>query len=217
MWEEIQRYIGVTADGTPGPKTGHGIAEKIGLPSGDWKNIQRAVGVSADGIPGNNTARAIMLRLGIWPKEKDVRTFFGNAGENLTIIDLPYPMRLAWSHGQTVSRITCHKYVAEPLKRILKNTLEHYGYERIVKLGLDLFGGCFNDRDKVGGTTKSMHAYGIAVDLDPDRNQLKWGRNKAAFAKSDYDAFWSYVEAEGGYSLGRKKNYDWMHFQFAQL
>ncbi len=28
---------------------------------------------------------------------------------------------------------------------------------------------------------------GTAIDCDPDHNQLKWGRNKAAFARPKYD------------------------------
>ncbi|WP_347138974.1 hypothetical protein [Paracoccus sp. SSK6] len=51
------------------------------------------------------------------------------------------------------------------------------------------------------------------MDLDPERNQLRWGRSRASFAKPDYDAFWSIVEGHGGTSLGRKRDYDWMHFQ----
>ena len=49
-------------------------------------------------------------------------------------------------------------------------------------------------------------------DIDPDNNQLKWGRDRASFAKPVYDKFWNIVENEGWNSLGRTKNYDYMHF-----
>ena len=40
---------------------------------------------------------------------------------------------------------------------------------------------------------------------------------EAVFSGPEYDAFWSIVEKEGAFSLGRERNYDWMHFQFATL
>ena len=62
-----------------------------------------------------------------------------------------------------------------------------------------------------------MHSWGIAVDLNPAQNRLKWDDKKAVFAKPVYLPFWEIVESYGGVSLGREKNFDWMHFQFAKL
>jgi len=53
--------------------------------------------------------------------------------------------------------------------------------------------------------------------MDPDNNQLKWGKDRASFAKPVYNDYWKIVEAEGATSLGRSRNFDWMHFQFADL
>ena len=86
-----------------------------------------------------------------------------------------------------------------------------------IKLRLDRWGGCLNVRKMRGGSSWSMHAWGIAIDFDPDRNQLKWGRDRAVFARPDYDAWWRCWEDEGWTSLGRTKNYDWMHVQAARL
>ena len=66
-----------------------------------------------------------------------------------------------------------------------------------------------------GGSRKSTHAWGIAVDLDPENNRLRWGCDRALFARNEYKAFWEIVEDHGATSLGRSANYDWMHFQFA--
>jgi hypothetical protein len=67
-----------------------------------------------------------------------------------------------------------------------------------------------------GGNAWSMHSWGIAFDFDPDRNQLKWGRDKAAFGRPEYGK-WFELWEEGAISLGRARNFDWMQTQFATL
>jgi len=62
-----------------------------------------------------------------------------------------------------------------------------------------------------------MHAWGVALDFDPNRNQLNWGRDRASFSHPDYDNWWKCWEEEGWISLGRKRNFDWMHIQAARL
>lgn len=155
-----------------------------------------------------------------WPTQANVRSFFGEPGGpqcTAGMVDLPFRMRIAWAPKDTITRFRCHTKVEKPLERIFAATLAHYGAEKITALGLDLFGGCYNLRKMRGGSSYSMHSWGIAVDLDPSRNQLKWGRDKAVFARPEYAKFWEIVEAEGGVSLGRTKNFDWMHFQFARV
>ncbi len=68
-----------------------------------------------------------------------------------------------------------------------------------------------------GGQSYSMHSWGIAIDFDPERNQLKWGRPRARLSHSDAAPFWDAWEAEGWVSLGRARNFDWMHVQAARL
>lgn len=155
-----------------------------------------------------------------WPRQSDVRRVFGEPGNpdcTAGIAELPFPMRIAWDTKQIIRRFRCHVLVKTPMEAIFQKTLAHYGEAKIRKLGLDLFGGCYNLRQMRGGKAWSMHSWGIAVDLDPARNPLNWGRDKAVFARPEYDAFWSIVESEGAVSLGRAANYDWMHFQFARL
>ncbi len=134
-------------------------------------------------------------------------------GSYLVTIKLPYPMRLAWDKRVVVNRMRCHINVADQLTNIFKEILDHYGEQRIKELGIDLFGGCFNYRQMRGGSDWSRHSWGVAVDLDPENNQLRADSTKAKFAKPEYkpmiDIFYKY----GFESLGREKNYDWMHFQ----
>lgn len=150
-----------------------------------------------------------------WPgqTQKEVEAFFGAVGTHQTLLQLPYRHRLAWDKTVQLSRYSCHEKVHDSLSRILTRVLEHYGPERIIELRLDLFGGCFNKRMKKGGTTWSMHAWGVAVDYDPENNQFKWGWEKASFARPEYDEWWKIWEGEGWTGLGRVRNFDWMHIQ----
>ena len=100
---------------------------------------------------------------------------------------------------------------------MLVRVLDHYGPERIRELGLDLFGGCLNVRRMRGGSAWSVHAWGAALDFDPERNQLRWGRARARFARPEYEKWWALWEAEGFLSLGRARDFDWMHVQAARL
>lgn len=154
-----------------------------------------------------------------WPDqdETDLAAFFGAVGKNQTSLALPYPHRIAWDLRQTVHSFTCNARVRDSARRVLTRVFDYYGIERIRELRLDRWGGCLNVRKMRGGSRWSMHSWGIAIDYDPERNQLKWGRDKAAFAQPEYAAWWRFWEEEGWVSLGRTKNYDWMHVQAARL
>jgi hypothetical protein len=154
-----------------------------------------------------------------WPKQdyNSMNEFFGPIGQNQEKLELPYPLVLAWDASSIVKKATCNVKVHKSLYSIFENTLKTYGLKEIKKLRLDNFGGCLNVRKMRGGSSWSIHSWGAAIDLDPDKNQLKWGKDKATFAKKEYEPFWKIVESEGWISLGRKKNYDWMHFQAALL
>jgi hypothetical protein len=66
-----------------------------------------------------------------------------------------------------------HEKVAASATRVLSKALAHYGLDQLSALNLDVTGGCFNDRVMKGGTRPSMHSRGIAIDFDPDHNQLR--------------------------------------------
>jgi hypothetical protein len=131
----------------------------------------------------------------------------------LDVLIPPFPMRLAWDKDHVVSRIQCHKLIKKNLSDTLDEVLKEYGYAKIVELGIDLYGGMFNYRKKRNGSTMSMHSWGLAIDLNPEANQLKWGRDKAKFAKPEYEPLLKSFYKNGFINLGVEKNYDWMHFE----
>lgn len=131
----------------------------------------------------------------------------------LTTINLPYPMRLAWDLETIVTRMRCHKLVSQAFSDVFNDLECHYGYVEIKRLGIDLFGGCFNYRRMRGGTAWSTHAWGIAIDLDPARNKLRENHTTARFARPEYKPMIDIFYNNGFESLGIEKDYDWMHFQ----
>lgn len=134
-------------------------------------------------------------------------------GSYLTTIKLPYPMRLAWDLNTSVTKMRCHKLVADDFINVFNDLLAHYGYEKIKELGIDLFGGCFNFRQMRGGSDYSRHSWGIAIDLDPARNLLHETSKTARFARPEYKPMIDIFYKHGFVSLGKEKNYDWMHFE----
>lgn len=131
----------------------------------------------------------------------------------LVTIQLPYSMRLAWDKKTTVTRMRCHKDAAEPFKRVFKDLLDHYGLPEIQRLGIDLFGGCFEFRLMRGGTELSSHSWGTAIDLDPERNKLRETKATARFARPEYKKMIEIFYKHGFISYGVEKGFDYMHWE----
>lgn len=197
-------------DGLIGPQTRYVFevwnARKIGDKAAEtWRDTETKDTLSPLPVPTT------------WPTQASVKKFYGEVGQNQAMVDLPYAMRIAWDRAKTVTRMSIHEKVADSALRVLNRVADAYTHTQRQQLGLDLFGGCLNVRKMRGGSSYSMHSWGIALDFDPERNQLKWGKDKAHLAKSDCELFWKLWEEEGWISLGRAKNYDWMHVQAARL
>jgi hypothetical protein len=135
------------------------------------------------------------------------------AGTYLAYANVPFPLVIAWDTSVTVKRIRCHKLEVANVEDIFFSILDAYGLDKIKALGIDLFGGCFNYRAIRGGSSWSRHAWGTAIDLDPQRNQMNETKKTARFARKEYKDMIDIFEDHGWLSLGRLKNYDWMHFE----
>lgn len=114
------------------------------------------------------------------------------AEANLTSIQVPWQMVLAWQTSSSVKSIRCHKKVVSSLEKVFKEikaqarirakdkhgynlTSAQYDkleYDEIKAARLHLFGGMYNFRKQRGSNKLSLHSYGIAIDLDPANNAL---------------------------------------------
>lgn len=211
--------VGIDAgriDGLVGPLTIEAFEQfnkmKLGIPIGQWRD-------ELDELPasGKQTSKTV------WPMEADVPNYYGDLGKKCTLVplkrlELPYSMKLAWELTTTITGFRVHEKVYDSAARVFDAFYAHYGDSGVDDLGLNLFGGSTNCRLKTGSKTAwSMHAWSIAIDFDPARNQLKWDHKLARLAKPDAVKFWECWEAEGWVSLGRAKDYDWMHVQAARV
>ncbi|MBP6389728.1 MAG: hypothetical protein KA175_02760 [Flavobacteriales bacterium] len=195
-------------DGRWGPQTQFGYDSLValrlyGVPTEPWRPEDRL-----DVNPNN------------WPSQRsdaELIAHFGPVDTNQKRIALPYPHRIAWDPDKVVHRYSCHALVHDSLLRVLTHVLDIYGLPDIQRLRLDQWGGCLNKRKMRGGDRWSTHAWGIAVDYDPANNQLRWGADRASLAGAEYAPWWRCWEEEGWLSLGRARNFDWMHVQAAKL
>lgn len=154
-----------------------------------------------------------------WPRQADLRQFFGKPGDHLKSFTTPYPLRLAWNTTQRVEEIRCHELVGPSLLRVMERVLGEYGsLSMLQQLGLDLYAGCYSHRSMKGNSKQlSLHAYGVAIDWCSEANQFRWGSDLALFARPEYEKWWRAWEDEGWISLGRERNFDWMHVQAARF
>jgi len=158
-----------------------------------------------------------------WPKQSDVSAFFGPHGVKggvrppLKKVSCPWKLKLAWNLNQSVSGISIHEKCADSLERVLADIRSSYSDQEIADLRLDHYGGSYNPRKMRNGSKWSMHSWGIAIDWDPAHNKLKDNHTKASMAAAEFDPWWSAWEKEGWLSLGRERNFDWMHVQASKL
>lgn len=148
--------------------------------------------------------------------DDEVFANYGTPGNNVnfTQIICPFPLIISWDKTVRVQKLTCHKKIAAPLTNVLNDLLAHYGKDKLHSLGIDLYGGLYNFRKMRGSTTRwSRHAWAIAIDLDPERNQLRESRETARFARPEYKPMIEIFYKHGFVGYGPEKDYDWMHFE----
>jgi hypothetical protein len=217
FYKSLKLYSG-PIDGQVGPDTQYSREQYNAKQVTTWRDtVEETIKVAPEAAPVVKAPVASPSNKTAWPRQSGVGAFYGGVGTNQVDAIMPYPLVLAWDTKTKVHKFSCHKKVKEPIERIFARALDYYGYEKLVQLRLNYWGGCLNVRKMRGGSSWSMHSWGIAVDMDPDRNQLKWGRDRAVFAKPEYKKWFEFWYDEGAISLGIERNYDFMHTQFARL
>ena len=158
------------------------------------------------------------------PRQRECRTYYGSPGahhgtvrDRLQTIELTFPLRLSWDLATTTRKMTVHRLCAPHLKRAMEQVYFEYGSERFVSLGLDIYAGGYNPRKMRGKPGQwSMHAYGCAIDLHPEGNELDTPADRALFGQPVYERFLDIMESNGWLPAIRLWGADAMHFQMAR-
>jgi hypothetical protein len=174
--------------------------------------MQRRICVQADGVWGpvsraacQSHLRKLMPSPNPWPSSDDVAMtrFFGRAGdeENLARVvmaGLKY-------EGKPVGSIRCHRLIAEPLLRVLREI-----HESPHAWLLGTYAGCYNYRQMRNGSRMSKHAWGVAIDFDAERNGLRTPWPQVATMPLEVMEMFA---REGFQNLGWVVGSDAMHFE----
>ena len=154
------------------------------------------------------------------PDTDSMVAYYGRAGNeaNLVRIPTPYRMVLSWDKRRVVTTLRCHQKIAKPLTGALTQIAAEFTQTQIEAMGLHLYAGIFNDRSVRGGRSKSKHAWGAAIDLNPEDNgnRTPWREDRisqpgyASMPVRIIEIFEEWGFKSGARAWGR----DAMHFQY---
>ena len=165
-------------------------------------------------VPYVKPSNTNLCKGGGFPKQREVERVYGPMGQNQASLPSPYTL---YVYGQQTNVIRAHEMVVESAQRVLTRALDHYGAAQIHALKLDIYGGALCVRKMKGGNSWSMHSWGIAMDWHPEANGFKVNHTQALFAQPIYVKWWELWEEECWVSLGRARDFDWMHIQAARF
>lgn len=160
------------------------------------------------------------MRLG---QEKEKFKILGPPGDETDLVKIKVPkFKLSFMKDYYVDAIRCNKIVAPALSKIYQEIMA-LAPEVINDSGILIFGGCYEFRATRGSQKRerplwSAHAWGIAVDHDPNKNGLYWKKDRANFPK--YPEIIKIFNKYGFLNFGQAPdrngipyNRDWMHFE----
>ena len=145
------------------------------------KEMQAKLGVEIDGFWGPKSIAACQAHLKRmmpdphpFPTQRGVPDFYGRHGEKrgytppMAVVELPFTV---YYEDTAMTKLRAHEKVADSLRRVFEHLAEVYpSAEEQKTAGVSVFDGIYNPRPMRNGSSWSMHAWAIAIDLDAGRN-----------------------------------------------
>ncbi len=128
--------------------------------------------------------------------------------DHMTRVAVPKGVKLVteWN-SQIVTSIFCHRAIAATLPALLAAWRSAFSEKEWMRMGLNKWAGCYNNRPKRGGKGPSTHAYGLAFDVFSTGNPFR--EAVTTFSPAVFDI----AEQHGFFSGWRAWGHDAMHFQ----
>lgn len=220
--KSVQSAVGTKVDGLLGPNTYNAIVVALGIQKAPAAKPATTT-TATDPLVEKYINKPVSItkvdyKVKNLPRQKEVRagtSVFGKSGNEGVLVNVPVPAGYPLKYeGKKVKTIRIHELVADRLEAALNDIVAHYG-EDIEKVapGVCVYGGSYNNRSTVSGGSKSLHAWGIALDFDAEKNAYSTKKPKARLSQPVYAPFLKILEAHGFLSLGLRNDVDWMHVQ----
>ena len=183
--------------------------------------LQRRVGAEPDGFWGPRSIaacrahlHALMPHPSPWPLQSQsaLLAFYGSPGNENNLDKITFPFATFYQ-GKQVLSTRVHEDCAHSLMRILEDIQSRHGDNMAIMRIASDYAGVYNFRNKRGGNTYSLHAYGAAIDIAPATNGFKdsWPV-RSNMPLEIIECFYR----EGWISGAAEWGYDAMHFQATQ-
>lgn len=145
-----------------------------------------------------------------------VQELIGSPGERsfrpgLVRVPTPFPFSTRWEPNAGIREIEFHRYGACALKRALEKTWKHYG-ENVHTLGISTLHRSYSPIKRSGSNRPSLHAWGLAIDLDSEGNPMIASGDASKFSGPKYAKLLDIFQTEGFVNMGRRNGTNWGHF-----
>lgn len=185
------------------------------------KSIQRKINVSPDGFWGPKSIAACQEHLRKLAKSNNcyhkfpaanslaLEAYYGKAGNENNLVTMRFPYLMVYD-GKLITSTRVHKKVHDSLLKVLNVIKSSYCENKVIFENAQSYDGVYNNRNKRGGSNKSLHAYGAAIDLDAGDNTFTqaWPMR----AHMPFEIMCEFAK-EGWCCAGAMWGYDAMHFQ----
>lgn len=130
----------------------------------------------------------------------------------MVLWDIPTFLEL----GVIPKKIYCNRDLILPLTQALTNVIE-----RDLITQVRTWDGCFNIRKKRGGSTYSLHSWGIAIDLNSSHNSFgKTYEQLVAAGRKPFSEEFLQCFRDAGFTCGSDfsgRYVDRMHFELSKI